>query len=160
MSPGIGPAPVAGGLVDVRLLGVPLALLDRSREHLDSLERELRLLDLTASDESPEVGRLLDFFADGRRAPLVPGRAEDDQVDAARRRGDPIVDLVVQVGPSMADACREVGALLDEADRFCRRGDLLNLATPADCVALRRWYLGELLAQLEGAPPSPWRSTG
>jgi hypothetical protein len=154
-----GALPTAGEQVEVRLLGVPVALLEESREHLDSLERELRLLDLTGADGSPEVARLLELLAEAGLAELVPGRADDEALETARRRRDDTLDVIVRVAPGAADAARELVTLLDEADRFCRRGELLNLATPAECVALRRWYLGEVVAQVEGAPPSPWPST-
>jgi hypothetical protein len=154
VSPSLGPH-VADGLVDVRFLGVPVELLVRSREHLDSLERELRLLDVSDAD-APAVTHLLELFADPDRAALLPGRAEEDQIEAARRRGEVAVDLVVPVAPTMANAGQDAEVLLSEADRFCRRGQLLNRATPPECVVLRQWYLGEVQGQLGGAPPAPW----
>ena len=50
-------------------------------------------------------------------------------------------------------------AMLDEADEFCRHSDLLTLATPADLVAFRRWFLGEIIRQLDGGAPRPWDAT-
>jgi hypothetical protein len=46
--------------------------------------------------------------------------------------------------------------MLDEADAFCRGGDLLMLATPDDQVAFRRWFLAEFVTQLGGGAPTPW----
>ena len=46
--------------------------------------------------------------------------------------------------------------MLDEADVFCREGELLTLATPADEVAFRRWFLNEFVRQLRGEPPRRW----
>jgi hypothetical protein len=30
------------------------------------------------------------------------------------------------------------------------------LATSADCVAYRNWYLGQVIAQIQGAAPTAW----
>jgi len=47
--------------------------------------------------------------------------------------------------------------MLDEADDYCRRGDhLLTLATPAEELRFRRWFVGEFVEQLGGAAPTPW----
>jgi hypothetical protein len=63
----------------------------------------------------------------------------------------------VELPATAAPALRGVAELLDEADEFCRSGQhLLTLATPSHLLEYRRWYLGELAAQLEGAPPKPW----
>ncbi|MBA2438213.1 MAG: hypothetical protein H0V52_07665, partial [Acidimicrobiia bacterium] len=54
-------------------------------------------------------------------------------------------------------ACITLGELLDESDEFCKKGEhLLTLTTPAEPLALRRWFLGEFVAQIDGADPTPW----
>jgi hypothetical protein len=63
---------------------------------------------------------------------------------------------VYRVPLAAGEACVELNAMLDEADEFCREGDLLTLATPADQVAFRRWFLGEFVEQLGGGAPTPW----
>lgn len=144
-------------LVTVRLLGVPLELLERARRHHDSLEREFQLVTLSRPEDRAHVtSRLLDLVREVSEPAAAIGAAQADAVDAAYARGDTTIDLAVPVPPAAAGACRRLGALLDEADEFCRRGDLLNVATPPDCVELRHWYLGQFVAQIEGAPPTPW----
>lgn len=49
--------------------------------------------------------------------------------------------------------------LAQQLDEYCRRGDLLTLAMPADLVALRDWTTGEILRQCAGEPPTPWPGT-
>ena len=53
---------------------------------------------------------------------------------------------------------RQLGALLEEVDDFCRSGQhLITLATPPESLAFRRWYLNEFIAQMERhEPPVPW----
>ena len=145
-------------VVTVQLLGMPLALLERTRAHQASLEREFRLVTFSRpEDRSHVTTRLLDLVRElGEQAGTI-GREQADVVDAAWQRGETTIDLAVPVPPAAAGACRRLGTLLDEADEFCRRGDLLNVATPAECVELRRWYLGQVVAQIAGAPPTPWR---
>jgi hypothetical protein len=46
--------------------------------------------------------------------------------------------------------------MLDETDAFCRDGTLLTLAPAEDVVAFRRWYLTQVIEQLEGRPAQPW----
>ena len=47
-------------------------------------------------------------------------------------------------------------ALFDEADEFCRRGDLLTLAESSEVHAFRTWYIEEYVRQLDGGPPTSW----
>ena len=145
-------------LVTVQLLGMPLALVDRTRAHQASLQREFSLVALSGPDDRSHVtNRLLDLVRELRAQAGAIGREQADAIDAAWERGDTTIDLTVAVPPVAAGACRRLDRLLDEADEFCRRGDLLNVATPPDCAALRRWYLGQFVAQIGGAPPTPWR---
>jgi hypothetical protein len=157
----VGPPPAPSHepeLVTVQLLGVPLALLERARQHHDSLEREFRLLTLSRPEDRAHVtSRLLDLVREVSEPAAAIGAAQADAVNAAYARGETTVDLAVPVPPAAAGACRRLGSLFAEADEFCRRGDLLNVATPPDCVELRHWYLGQFVAQIEGAPPTPWR---
>jgi hypothetical protein len=152
-------APDAGGgeLVTVRFLGVPLDLLGRARQHQDSLEREFRLITLGRPEVHAHVtARLLDLVQELTERFAAIGREWREQIEGAQARGGRTVDLVASVPPAAAGASRRLTTLLDEADDFCRSGELLNLATPADCVELRRWYLGEYVAQIGGAAPTPW----
>jgi hypothetical protein len=62
-----------------------------------------------------------------------------------------------RVPAAAKDAAINLGRLLDEADEYCRRGDLLTLATPSDTLAFRRRYLEEFVRQIDGAPARPWQ---
>jgi hypothetical protein len=155
------PGPAAGGdgdeLVAVRVLGLPLDVLRRARQHQDSLEREFRLITLAQPEDRTHVtARLLRLVEELTDQFAATGREWRDQIEAAQARGGRSIDLVAWVPPPAAAASRHLAALLDEADDFCRRGDLLNLATPQESVDLRHWYLGEFVAQIGGAAPTPW----
>ena len=53
-------------------------------------------------------------------------------------------------------ACEFYDAMLDEADEFGLSARLLSLPASAASVAVRRWFLSELIGQLHGRAPIPW----
>jgi hypothetical protein len=144
----------------VRLIGVPLALMERSSEHHQELTREFQLLAIDPPTSTPghEVPqRLLDLIAELTGSYAGLSDAADAEREAALARGEASIDLDFQVPPAVAEACLRLDRMFDDADEFCRAGDrLLTLATPSDLAALRHWYLGEFVAQIAGAAPTPW----
>ncbi len=86
---------------------------------------------------------------------------QENRIEQAIAAGEPFLDEIVFTIPRhAADASGQLGAMLDEADEFCRAGEhQLTLATPPDLVAYRRWYLDEFIAQIGGADPTPWAGT-
>ena len=143
-------------LVTVRILGMPLVVMQRSAEHSDELLREFALIREEGSDHVP--ARLLALIDElqGRFGSFSEGprQAMQDAMD----RGDETIDLSYDVPPAVAAAARQLGDLLDEADEFCRAGDLLTLATQPEAVVFRHWYLEEFQRQVDGEPPRPWSS--
>jgi len=154
------PAGAGNGLVEVRFPGYPLDWHRRLQEHYDELMREFALIAL-GSDEGDQVPRrLLDLVYDLTSA-YAPVTSEPQQVrDAAIERGERVVDLVYRVPVVARDAATALRDMLDEADEFCRDGDLLTLATPPDVAAFRRWYFGEFVRQVEGGEPTRWQPPG
>ena len=150
-------------VVEVRLLNLSLTAYRRTSEHHDELLREFALIsearrgsaDSTAG-QADVPDRLLALIADltARFSAFTsePTAALRDALD----RGDEHVDLVYRVPVDAGPAAAQFDRLLDEADEFCRAGDLLTLATPPDEATFRRWFLQEFVAQSAGAPPTPW----
>lgn len=140
--------------VTVRILGMPLDIMQRSAEHTDELLREFALIREDGPDHVP--ARLLDLIEElrGRFGAVATGprQAMQDAIE----RGERSVDLEYAVPSELGSAARRLGDLLDEADEFCRSGDLLTMATPADTLAFRTWYLAEFERQIAGQPPRPW----
>lgn len=66
------------------------------------------------------------------------------------------MDLTLLVPAAARGAAVELMGLLEEADDYCRRGELLTLATSPELVAFRNWYLGQVVEQIDGRPPTPW----
>ena len=151
--------PVADGPVIVGeavLRNYPLRLWHRSFEHTQDLMREFQLIVSAGSHPHDVPHRLLemaDMFIT-RFGPQI------DAITAARQAAlDAGLDAFDSVVPMPAETMEIVPAvtkMLDDVDDYCRRGDLLTLARPADQVALQTWTLGEVMAQFQGAPPTPW----
>jgi anti-anti-sigma factor len=149
---------VPSDLVEVQVLGMPLAIQQQSAEQFDALVREFTLIQHSTSQGSipkrllaliDELNERFDSFA----------RAPQDVLAQARADGLETVDLVYQLPPEVAQAARNFDILLDEADAFCRAGEhLVTVATPPLLVAFRRWFLGEFIDQVGGRPPRPWQS--
>jgi hypothetical protein len=152
-------------LVAVQLLGIPMDLHARATEHGEELQREFTLITQgrERSDNGTEMPRrLLALIATLQGNYSAFTTEQEDLVEAAIQSGQPTLDLTFHVPASVSDAAVALGALLDEADDYCREGKhLLTLATPPELVAYRRWYLREFVDQVAGAPPKPWsRSLG
>jgi hypothetical protein len=152
-------------LLTVRVLRMPLAVSARSTQHFEELMREFALitLDTERDREStdsmrPVPERLLDVVAELTNEFAVFTTAVTAQREEAAARGDAEVDLIYHMPPSTADAVRQLEALLEEVDDFCRTGQhLITLATPPESLAFRQWYLNEFIAQMErDEPPVPW----
>jgi hypothetical protein len=144
-------------LVEVRLLGLPLQVWQRTQEHVDGLLREFMLIVQDDEARAATPGRLLGLIEE-----LTAGYGEFSeeqrrQMEDALARGEAEIDLTYQVPPGAAGAAQLLGDMLDEADDYCRRGDhLLTLATPAEALRFRRWFIGEFVDQVAGRPPTPW----
>lgn len=129
------------------------AMLD-SRAHTDDLVRDLQLTLLDAADEesaSPAssavvaLARRLDAANDAFREAR---RQMFDQTVGAARRREAHTTLHLRLQPTDALAARRWLEALDEADAQTSAGDLLVPPFPAELVAFRRAYIGDLIAGL------------
>jgi hypothetical protein len=138
----------------VHFVGLPLDVMQRSAEHSDELLREFALIRGVSGDHVP--ARLLALIEElrGRFGAFSAGPRQAMQ--EALERGDTTIDLRYEVPADVGTAAGGLRALLDEADEFCRAGDLLTLASPPEVLAFRRWFLDEFELQIEGHPPRPW----
>jgi Histidine kinase-like ATPase domain len=152
------PAPEAVEVVEIHLLGLPLALTERTSEQYDALFREFRLMLETDPGQSQAVpGRLLALGDEltGQFSSFTVG--SDAAMLDAHQRGDETIDVEYRLPRSVGPAAAHYDDLLDEADAYCRAGrELLTLAPPRDAVALRRWVLQEFVRQAAGRPAVAW----
>jgi hypothetical protein len=141
-------------LITVRILGLPLGVLERASEHNDELLREFALIREENSQHVPS--RLLALIEElnTRFGSFTEGPA--NSIQDALRRGDRQMDLEYQVPADAAEGAARLATLLDEADEFCRSGDLLTLATLPESLHFRRWFLEEFSRQIAGGAPRSW----
>ena len=172
-----------GGLVEVRLLELPLVLRERSRQHGADLLREMTLLQAgraardgggagdgtcpAGPDRGPPgaptgvVGtypaRLLELAAklETVYGPYVA--ASNAAMDDALDEGRTSLDVAQLLPPEAAPLLAAVRSLLAEAEQYCASDDyLLTLAPPPEVAGYRAWSIEQVLAQLGGAPPTAW----
>ena len=150
----------AGELVEVRLLRLPLAVWQRTQEHVDGLLREFALIAQDDEARAATPGRLLALVQELTAGFGGFSESQRIEMEEAFARGESEIDLTYRVPPAAGGAAQQLGDMLDEADDYCRRGDhLLTLATPEEELRFRRWYISEFVDQLGGAPPTPWSAS-
>ncbi len=145
--------------VSVRLMGIPVTLLQKSSEEYEALFRELRLMK-ERSDSSPgapvfpERLSMLVSEIGTRFNGLGPGM--DEMWQAAVDNKITSFDWTFALPESAVRPCEFYNALLDEADEFGLSQRLLTLPASPTSVAVRRWFLSELIGQLHGKAPVAW----
>ena len=141
-------------LYQVHIVQLPVAVFRRASEQSDELLREFALIREEGSSHIP--ARLL-ALVDELRARFAGFSTEPTAaLEAALERDDETIDLVYSVPAATREAVIELSKLLDEADDFCRAGELLTLATSPEGLTFRRWFLDEFVRQIDGEPPRPW----
>jgi hypothetical protein len=140
----------------IRLQEFPVELFFESRCHNEALLREFMFISATDVTEADVPTRLLTLGRQLRDRFFGLNATLEEQLDAARARGDDVVDLEVRVAAAGREAAITLGALFDEADAYCRSGDLLTLAESEDVRDFRTWYIEEVVRQLDGGPPTAW----
>ena len=145
-------------LVDISLLGIPLAIQGEASEHFDELMREFS--DLVATDTAAHrkvPGRLLALQEALQARFAAFTQVQEAELADAIARGDDALDLHYRVPATAADGARELAAMLDEADEFCSEGAyFLTLRTPPRPLAYRQWFLAQFIDQAAGIPPVSW----
>ena len=140
----------------VVLPGFPIALFLEARQHNEALVREFTFIVEAESDPTDIPVRLLTLARQLRDRFYGLNATLEVQVEAAVARGDATIDLEVRLARYGREAALALSALFDEADAFCRRGDLLTLAESSEVHAFRTWYIEEVVRQLDGGPPTSW----
>lgn len=140
----------------VSFQNVPVeGVLSMRRRYFD-LRRELRLLQLSHEGDYPVARELVALFGDYEdQLPPEVGRAARDAQSAQETHFDIVAVVRNEAGPLF----KQMDKLFDLADEFCRSEQLLALARSDEEREFQHWFLGELVDQLAGKPPSPWRDS-
>ncbi len=141
----------------MRLVALPLDVMARAQEQHEGLLREFALIANPHPNTDYDVPRRLLDVATALRERFAAFTAEPNAlIERAMQRGDRSIDTQMQLPAEAREAALSLAALLEEADDYCRKGELLTLATPPELVTFRRWYLGQIVDQIEGAAPVAW----
>ena len=147
-------------LLTVHIVGLPVDLQAEAQQQGDELTRELMLVAEQMRQRGDSVGlpvRFVELVTTLSSRSAIFTAEQERQMAAAIAAGESTIDLSYTVPVSAAAAAADLGAILDEADAYCREGRLLlTLATPPHLVAYRRWFLDEFVAQAAGRPPTAW----
>ena len=141
----------------VELLGFPVAAYLESRAHVDALARELLLVALGGAPTrdpatTARVCELVDAYARSHESDLW--RATHRRIEEAAARGEDAVDLRFVLPVEVAGGVEQFRALLEEAEEYCRSGDLLTVEASPQVRRLRAWYFEQVVGQLRhGAAP-------
>jgi len=156
--------PVAKGPTrPVTLMGIPVALLQKASEEYEALFRELRLMkehaDSKTSESTPLPERLSVLLATIGTRFHGFGPGIDEKWQEVIDRQPASYDWHLELPTSAAETCDYYSAMLDEVDEFGVGAQLLTLPASPTSVAVRRWLLSELAAQLRGQEPTPWSAS-
>jgi GAF domain-containing protein len=146
--------------VVINLLGIPVDLLQKASEEYEGLFREMRLM----KEHSESVGTFPSLLPDrlsvllseigNRFSGFGPGM--DEVWQEVVERGEKAYDWRLELPQSAVLACEFYDAMLDEADEFGLSAHLLSLPASSASVAVRRWFLSELIGQLHGKAATAW----
>jgi Histidine kinase-like ATPase domain len=144
--------------------GTPIALIEapvremiRSAAHYDALYREFRLiLELDPSHLEAIPGRLLSLIDELGPRFLGFGRSAEEAWYTGVRENRDSVDLHFRFPAQAGTAVARYSQLLDEADDFCLKAELLTIAPTEEALTVRRWAFGQVVGQCLGEPPTPW----
>jgi anti-anti-sigma factor len=148
---------VSNDLIQIRLIGVPIAVQQQSSEYYDGLTREFELIRQsdTATETVPvrlltlidELSNRFDQFSERPRTVM----------EEAAESGGTTVDVLYELPADAPTAIQDLLRLLDEADDYCRAGKhLVTTAAPPVIVAYRHWFLGQFVEQPAGQPAKSW----
>ena len=132
----------------VRLLRLPVALVAATVQNGDALLRERALL---ALGEEPVPSGSTDWRTPG--LDLSPVLAA---VEEAAGWGAATVDVEVRFPEGSGQAALERLTLNEEADGMAEAGLLLSPPALPEIALCRRWLLGQITLQAEGARAEPW----
>lgn len=142
-------------LVHVVLIDVPVKLMHYYRVRFRDLRREMTLIALSDGDGGTAAHRLHATAQVLERFRHV-GDASNQRIDKAVADGKDRATLDYDLPRVMVAAIDEMGQALRAADDFCRERRMLTLAAGPQEKAVRSWYIGQIIAQANGAQATPW----
>ncbi len=149
----------------VQLLGMPVGLWLAALEHHDALLRELAFVhvrhpvhgvDLAAADRARRRISSAVLAAQASNEPPPVGASPHGCL-AGSTSSYEARDIVLDVAEGMSADVAALQEALDVVEAFARQGRALVRPGLPEIVAVRDWACGQIIAQLGGVAPAPWR---
>lgn len=131
--------------VEVELRQAPVRLMATMQQHTETLLREVTLRSVEGAEDWAPVRLGVDFDE------------LDRQLRAATLAGQTSADLVLHVPARSANVVRHAAETLGHGDRLAAEGLLLCPPTLPEVADCRRWFLDQLIEQLEGRAAETWQ---
>jgi hypothetical protein len=141
----------------VELRGIPTDVWDSARRWFQGLMREFDVIGTTAGDDTVPA-RLITFVNEARERFSRFGRS-DAELDRALEAGTPHLDVQLELPAAAKEAALDLWQLIEEAESYCRSGQLLSVVPDGDVRQFTEWYLHEITRQIDGLDPIPWGSS-
>lgn len=139
-------------VVDILLLDLPVALWAATNARSEALIKALRAEPCPGPPATllKVVDRLGDDFAE------VSGPSELELRAAAARRIREI-DVAYGVPRDSRDDLAALTKAFDAVDKHLAKNGRADLVATPEEAAFRRWFIEQVVAQIDGAFPTPWR---
>ncbi|HWL38382.1 MAG TPA: hypothetical protein VNQ77_19495 [Frankiaceae bacterium] len=141
-------------VVDILLLDLPVALWADASAHTERFLAAMRTV--AEKNKRGPVARLLCVVErlEGEFAEAAAPSELELRAAAARRLKE--VDVAYGAVRCARDDLATLADAYDAADKWCRTHDMPELAATKEVAAFRRWFLGQIVGQLDGDLPTPW----
>lgn len=141
-------------VVDILLLDLPVALWAETSAHTDRFLAAMR--PVAEKYRRGPVARLMAIVQrlEGAFAEVAAPSELELRAAAARRLKE--VDVAYGAARCARDDMAALADAYDAADTWCRRNGMPELAATQEVAAFRRWFFGQVTAQLDGELPAPW----
>lgn len=137
-------------LREVTLTDVSVETFWQLQRHQEDMLREFALIAFSheRGDGQAVPARLLELVTDLRARFSASRGALIDEMEKASREGADTITVTISLPVAAAASVQATCAVFEEADAYCRSGDLLTLAASPEVAELRRRLCAEIVAQL------------
>jgi hypothetical protein len=137
---------------EVVLADIPVQAFWRLQHHHDDMLREFALIDIDRVYGGAHAvpAQLLDMVTQLRSQLAAQRNALIEALELAAERGEERTTVRLELPLAAADGIEAACRTYEQADAFCRSGELLTLSTPPELAALRRQLCEHLVEQLRG----------
>jgi hypothetical protein len=134
----------------VRLEGVPVALFWRMEQQHDAMLREFALVSIGRQQDPAQdlPTHLLPLMKRTRRRYPQQRATLLGLMERAAHAVQETATIELDLPLGAADSLERLLHAFEEADEFCRRGELLTLASPPEVAVFRRDFVQQIVTQL------------